>query len=110
MRFVSKDFLSMSPDESGSIVCSISTIRVKDMSPYTAAKGGTISGSMSISDCSETICLDFYAEGQRSYEKRVEKFDTLLAKIQNMRDQYVEMWESHVRDVVHYNSQKGKEK
>lgn len=107
MRFVTKDFLSTSPDESGSIICKIKTTQVKDMGSYIVKEGGRIDGSVRLSDCSTHIELDFYAVGQKSYEKRVEKLDCLIEKLQAMRGQYVEMWESHQRDIKFYKQREG---
>lgn len=104
MRYVSKDFLSQSPDESGSIICTIRTIQVKDMSQYTVNRGGKIEGSIQITDCSRMIELDFYAEGQRGFEKRLAKLDLFIEKLNAMRHQYTHMWENHQRDIAHYVS------
>jgi hypothetical protein len=107
MRFVTKDFLSPSPDESGSIICKIKTAQVKDFTPYMVREGGRIHASVRIADCSENIELDFYAEGEKSYNKRLEKLDFLIEKLQSMRSQYVEMWDSHQRDLKFYKQREG---
>lgn len=107
MRYVTKDFLSQSPEESGSVICKITTARVKDITVYNVREGGRIDGSLRIADCSEHIELDFYAVGQKSFDKRVEKLDTLLEKIQAMRNQYVTLWENHQRDIEFYKKKEG---
>lgn len=107
MRYVTKDFLSASPDESGSVICKITTARVKDMSEYSIRDGGRIDGTLRISDCSDHVEIDFYAVGENNFKKRVEKFDLLLEKVQAMREQYVAMWENHQRDIEHFKKTEG---
>lgn len=109
MRYVTKDFLSPSAGESGSIICEITTQRLKDIRDYHVRDGGYISGSIRMADCGNHIILDFDASGQRSFEKRVEKLDKLLHDIQAMRHQYVAMWENHIRDLNHYAKQQKEE-
>lgn len=107
MRHVTKEFLSESPDEYGSIICTISTSLVKDITHYTVEKGGSIRASVRIADCSNSVELDFYAEGQKSFDKRMAKLDKLIGQLQSMRGQYVEMWNSHLRDIEFYKKREG---
>lgn len=101
MRFATKDFLSESPDESGSVICKLSTDRVRDMNSWSHSvkSGGYMSGSLRISDCSDHIILDFDCTGQKGFDKRKAKLDKLISKLQDMRSQMDHMWESHLRDV-----------
>lgn len=107
MRYVTKEFLSPAADESGSIVCTIKTAQIKDFQRWTVASGGTINGSVRIADCSEHVILDFHAEGQRNFEKRLTKLDKLISELQNMRHQYVAQWENHQRDLAFYKQREG---
>lgn len=107
MRYVSKEFLSSSPDEAGSIICTVTTRRIVDFSQYSVREGGFISGEVRIADCNDHVCLDFNATGQKGFNKRLEKLDKLIAELQTMRTQYEEMWYSHLRDVKFYNQREG---
>lgn len=107
MRWTVKEFLSPSPDESGSIICTIKTSLVKDMTPhsYAVRTGGSMNASIRLSDCSNHILLDFDAEGQKSFDKRIQKLDKLIGHLQDMRSQMNEVWSSHLRDVEHFKKQ-----
>lgn len=105
MRYTTKDFLTPDPHESGSVICTIETALTKNIREWTISKGGEIGAQLRISDCSGNIYLEFGACGQNEYDKRLKKLDTLIEKIQAMRNQYEEMWNSHVRD-VNYVKQK----
>ena len=109
MRFVTKDFLSQSPDESGSVIVSINTQQFSKLTEYSNAvrNNGVISATVRIADCSDHVVLDFHAEGQKNFEKRCQKLDFLIEKLQAMRKQYGEMWESHLRDIAHFKKQEG---
>lgn len=99
-RYVRKEFLSQAYDESGSIVSQISTSLVKDISEYQIDKGGYIHASLKISDCNENIYLDFDATGADNYRKRVDKMDKLIDEITRFRNQYVELWKNHQKDMA----------
>lgn len=106
MRYVSKEFLSKSADESGSIVCQIETPRQKDINSHHVLNGASyIWAKIKINDCSKAVTLDFDCHDQKSYEKRIEKLDKLLEEVQTMRKQYEEMWYSSLRDVEHKGRQ-----
>lgn len=101
-RYVSKEFLSKSADESGSIVCQVETPRQKDIGAHHVLNGvGYIWAKIKINDCSKSVMLDFDCHDQKSYEKRIEKLDKLVEEVQTMRKQYEEMWNSSLRDVAH---------
>lgn len=106
MRYVSKKFLSDSPDEFGSIACTVSTMQVKDMNEYNV-KHPSISGTVRIADCSNDVQLDFYAQSPKAFIKRLEKLDTMIGELTKMRKQYVEMWESYQRDIAHFKQREG---
>jgi hypothetical protein len=107
MRFATKDFLSTSADESGSIICKLTTDRVKDMNSWchSVKSGGYMSGNVRIADCSDHIILDFDCTGQKGFDKRVAKLDKLISKLQDMRHQMDHMWENHLRDLEHYKKE-----
>lgn len=99
MRYSTKNFLSSSPDESGSLICKVETSLASDISDWTIRNGGQINGSVRVADCSQYVILDFDAVGQKSYEKRLSKLDKMIEDLQAMRHQYVAMWENHLRDI-----------
>lgn len=106
MRYVSKEFLSKSADESGSIVCQIETPRQADIHQHHVQDKVTyIWAKIKINDCSKHVTLDFDCHDQKSFEKRVEKLDKLVQEVQTMRKQYEEMWYSSLRDVEHKGRQ-----
>lgn len=111
MRYVRKEFLSPSADESGSIICQIETPQQKDISEHYTKQGcAWMRGTIKMSDCSKTVHLDFDCHDQRSYEKRIAKLDKILEEVQAMRNQYKEAWESHLRDVAYRGRQIEQEK
>ena len=110
MRYVDKQFLTQGPHEGGSVFCFIETPLVKNIDNWTLEKGGNIHGSIQIRDCHNQIELDFGAGRQSEYEKRVEKIDHMIEMLSAFRKQYVEMWESHQRDVEFKKKEQGKYK
>ena len=110
MRYVRKEFLSPCADETGSIVCQIETPRQKDIQEYHVRDGsGWLRGSIKVYDCNKYALLDFDCSDQKGYEKRIAKLDKLLKEVQDMRNQYEEMWNSHLRDVAHKGRQLAQE-
>jgi hypothetical protein len=102
MRYVRKEFLSPSADETGSIVCQIETPQQKDISEHYTKEGcAWMRGTIKISDCSKTVHLDFDCHDERSYEKRIAKLDKIIEEVQAMRHQYEAQWDNHLRDVEH---------
>jgi hypothetical protein len=101
MRYTTKNFLSPSPEESGSIICKIETQRASDVkgNQWVIQQGGHMSASVRVADCSQHVYLDFDATGQKSFEKRVMKLDKMIDDLQAMRHQYIAMWENHIRDI-----------
>lgn len=100
MRYVSKEFLSPSAHESGSIVCTAETSKPDHISSYRANQGGSIDGSIRISDCSEHVIIDFNATGQKAFEKRVKKIDKMLEEITRFRQNYIVCWNQHQLDIA----------
>lgn len=100
MRHVEKRFLSDSADETGSMICTVKTVQVKDISEWYLRDNPTISGSIQVRDCSNRpVHLDFDATGEKGFKKRLDKLDGMIAQLQRMRTQYHEMWWSHLRDI-----------
>ncbi len=100
MRYVSKQFLSPCPHETGSMVCLIETPLVKDM--YNWGDGTirpNLSASVSFRAChGEPVNLDFDAHDQKGFEKRMAKVSLMIQELEDMRRQMGEMWYSHLRD------------
>lgn len=99
-RYVTKEFLSPSADETGSIVCQIETPLVKDISEY-AMDNPWMRAGIKMTDCSKYINLDFDCHDQASFEKRLAKLDKIINEVQSMRNQYEAMWENNLRNVEH---------
>lgn len=109
-RYVRKEFLSPAAWETGSIVCQIETPLVKDITQYQIEQGYTsMHSSIKLSDCSKSITLDFDCHDQSSFEKRIEKLDTMLKEVQDMRNQYAVMWENTLRNMEHKKRQLAQE-
>lgn len=100
MRYVSKRFLSDSPDETGSMVLTVETPLIKDMYNYgNGIVKPNMSGELTFRACYGEPCkLDFSCHDQKSFHKRIEKMDLMVNEMSKMRDQMNEMWYSHLRD------------
>lgn len=111
MRYVVKEFLSDSPDESGSVICKVMTDRVKDIHSYShcVRSGGYMNSSLRIADCGGHIILDFDCTGQKGFDKRKAKLDKMIDILQAMRKQMDEMWSSHLRDIEYAKKQEFKD-
>jgi hypothetical protein len=100
MRHTEKRFLTEEAGETGSMVTTVETARVKDMDEWSINHGPYISGDIQIRDCGgRPVNLDFDARGERQFFKRLTKLDEMIAQLQRMRVQYHEMWYSHLRDI-----------
>ncbi|WYN05010.1 hypothetical protein ISREJYDI_CDS0044 [Pseudomonas phage UNO-G1W1] len=110
MRHTEKRFLTEDAGETGSMVCTVETVRVKDMTEY-STREPQISGNIQIRDCGgRPVNLDFDAWGEKSWKKRLDKLDGMIAQLQRMRTQYHEMWWSHLRDIEFYKAEQAKPK
>lgn len=106
MRYVSKQFLSPAAHETGSIVCTIETPRIKDMSDWGGGAKPTLHASVSFRACyGEPVNLELNCDNQRSFEKRQDKLNLMIDELTKMREQMTEMWYSHLRDVEFKNNQ-----
>lgn len=102
MRYCSKQFLSTSPHESGSIITSIETPLVKDLYNYGGNVGikPSLEAGVTFRAChGEPVNLDFNASSQKSFDKRLEKITLMIDELTKMRGQMTEMWYSHLRDI-----------
>lgn len=110
MRYVTKEFLTPDPYESGFVINEITTDRYKDIQDYDVRNGGQINGELKIGDCFGKIALDFNATGQKQFDKRILKWDNLIEQLTKARHQYQAMWENHQRDLLFYQQEKEREK
>lgn len=111
MRHTEKRFLSEDAGETGSMVCTVETSRVKDITKYSLDQDPSISGSIQVRDCSgRPVNLDFDAWGEKQWKKRLDKLDGMISQLQRMRTQYHEMWWSHMRDIEFKKAELEKEK
>lgn len=111
MRHTEKRFLTDDPGETGSMVCTVETMRVKDIDQwYIDRDEPRIEGSIQVRDCSgRPVNLDFDAYGEKQFKKRLDKLDGMIAQLQRMRTQYHEMWWSHLRDIEFQKNELAKE-
>lgn len=111
MRHSEKRFLSDCSHETGTMVCTVETDRVKDLSDWVVQKGGSMTAGIQVRDCNNRpVYLDFDCTGQKNFEKRLDKLDGMIAQLERMRTQYHEMWWSHLRDIEFYKAEKAKPK
>lgn len=101
MRYCSKQFLSTSPHESGSIITSVETPLVKDLYKYSDSDYKPyLTAGVTFRAChGEPVNLDFDASSQKSFDKRLEKITLMIDELTKMRGQMTEMWYSHLRDI-----------
>ena len=110
MRYSEKRFLSEASGETGSMVTTVETQRICDMDAWTVGRDPYITGGIQVRDCnSKPVYLDFDAHGQKSFNKRLDKLDGMIAQLQRMRTQYHEMWWSYLRDVEFKKAELAKE-
>lgn len=110
MRYTDKRFLSDCHDETGSMVCTISTSRVVDMDEYTVNRDPYISGTIQVRDCGrQPVHLDFDACGERGYNKRILKLDGMIEQLQAMRNQYEALWKNQLKDIEFKKAELAKE-
>lgn len=111
MRHTEKRFLSDDAGETGSMVCTVETARVKDLDSWTVGRDPHIGAGIQIRDCGgRPVNLDFDAWGEKQFFKRLTKLDEMIAQLQRMRVQYHEMWYSHLRDIEFKKKEFEKEK
>ena len=109
MRYTSKQFLSPCAGETGSVVVSVETPRVKDMYRYGDQFQPNMSAGVSFRAChGEPVHLDFDCQDQKSFEKRQAKINLMIDELTKMRGQMTEMWYSHLRDVEFRNKEEKK--
>jgi hypothetical protein len=110
MRHTEKRFLSDDAGETGSMVCTVETMLVKDLVEWNLDHP-SISGSIQVRDChGRPVNLDFGAHSEKTFRKRLDKLDGMVAQLQRMRTQYHEMWHSHLRDIDFKKKEIEKEK
>lgn len=101
MRWISKQFLSQCPDETGSMVTQVETPLVKNL--YVGHSGKVnpdMDAYVTFRAChGEPVKLDFCAYDQKSFDKRLTKISFMIQELENMRGQMTEMWYSHLRDI-----------
>lgn len=111
MRYSSKEFLSQSPYESGSIVTMVETALVKDICSYTLGQDPRMVAKMTLRACyGEPLELDFDVYGKGGFEKRLAKIQKLQDEIGKFKSHFVSGWENHLRNFEFAKEQKEKEK
>jgi len=107
MRYTSKEFLSPSPYESGSIITSVETPLTKDICEYTIKQDPRMSAKIVMRACyGEPIELDFDVNGTRGFEKRLAKIQKLQDEIEKFKTHFVKGWENHLRNYEFAKSMK----
>jgi hypothetical protein len=112
MRYVSKQFLSPSADETGSMVVQVETPLVKNLHVgYQGKITPDLEAYVQFRAChGEPVKLDFCAYDQKSFEKRLTKVSLMIQELEDMRRQMTEMWYSHMRDIEYKTQELEKEK
>lgn len=110
MRYSSKEFLSPSPYESGSIITLVETPLVKDIDEHMLENDPRMTAKITMRACyGEPIELDFDVYGESGFEKRLAKIDKLQAEIEKFKSHFVSGWRNHLRNYEHAKEQKEKE-
>lgn len=111
MRYSSKEFLSPSPYESGSIVTMVETALVKDICSYTLGGDPRMTAKITLRACyGEPLELDFDVHGKGGFEKRLAKIEKLQAELEKFKSHFVSGWENHLRNYEFAKAEKAKEK
>lgn len=111
MRYTSKEFLSTSPYESGSIVTMVETARVKDMCSYTLKGDPMINAKITLRACyGEPLELDFDVRGHKGFAKRLAKLEKLQDELEKFKTHLVNGWENHLKNFEHAKSLQEKDK
>ena len=93
MRLTRKQFLSGSPDETGFIIITASSPRLKDMeeSSYYITSG--VDAEVQLGDCSSKIYLNFNFNKEADLQKRLDKLSVLINNLQELKDTLPILWD-----------------
>ena len=95
MRYANKQFLSNDPqdaDESGSMVCALTTDLYSDLYRHSAEKP-TVDGSVQVRDCyGKPVTLDFTVRSDNGLVRRLAKLDRMIEMLTEMREKLPEFY------------------
>ena len=91
-----KRFLTMQPDQGGSVCW--------DVAAHQSRRSGrtNISAGIDITDCSRKIGLEFYSNCPSEYKQRLDKLDNFIESLTLFRDALVEARQVNVEHILKY--------
>lgn len=92
MKYVTKQFLNDSEDESGFIVCTATSEKYDDLSRY-HAEHPSASVQVQIGDCSKKVYLDFSIYDDTDVQERITKLNVLINALEALREHIPIVWE-----------------
>jgi hypothetical protein len=91
MKFVNKEFLNDSVNETGFIIVKGKSDRQEDLSEH-SAENLYMEAEVQISDCSKKIYLDFSVTKDSDLVKRLAKLDVLINNLVELRTHLPVLW------------------
>lgn len=95
MKFVNKQFLNDSADETGFIVVKALSDRYEDLTDY-YAKNPCCNAEVQIGDCSKKVYLDCSVNKDTDLAKRIAKIDVLIDNLLALKEALPRTWEDAV--------------
>lgn len=102
-----KLFLSSNPTEYGSVCWSVGC---KDwIKPYPVEDGKIPNrwGDVRISDCNNSISLDFWYETEEGYQERLEKIEDLIRSLEDFKEAFIRMRKQEL--IIEVKKEEGEE-
>lgn len=97
MKYVTKQFLNDSVDESGYIICTATSDKYDELSRY-HAEHPSAAVQVQLADCSKKIYLDFSVYEDAHVQKRIHKINILINDLEALREQISVVWEQAKED------------
>lgn len=101
MKFITKQFLNDSPNETGYIVVNATTPKFEDMCDW-ESKCPEVSAQVQIGDCSQKIYLDFSITKDSHVQKRIDKLNVMINALEELKGQLPKMWVDAVQNAEAY--------
>lgn len=97
-------WLSNRQDEGGSIVT------VVEVEKYDDDPTRTCYATVSLTDCSRKVCLDFYFEDFKTYQERIDKISLLIGELEEVKKAMTEAATHCQEDWLRLEREKSSEK
>jgi hypothetical protein len=91
MKYINKQFLNDSADETGFIVVKATSERYEDLTRY-YAEHPSCDAEVQIGDCSKKIYLDCSIHKEADLKKRTDKINVLIDNLVGLRDILPVIW------------------